>query len=137
MAFSKLFASVACALALASVSTAAPAGLASSSLLASGSSSATSSLATTSTGDLSTATSSAPPTYETDPPASDDPNYVAWTPGYTGTPEPMRGSLGSDVIGPQNIPLDLQNPDLLAPPTTDHGSVYAFFLFINSQQFSS
>lgn len=26
-------------------------------------------------------------------------------------------------MGPQNIPIALQNPDLMAPPTTDHGSV--------------
>jgi len=29
------------------------------------------------------------------------------------------------VLGPQNKWIDLQNPDLLAPPSTDHGSVYA------------
>lgn len=125
MALTKLITSVACAIALASYSATAPAG---SSIVVSSASSFTSSAiasssAIPSTNNNASSTSAAPPVYETVAPASDDPNYVAWAPGYTGTPEPMRGSLGSNVIGPQNIPLDLQNPDILAPPTTDHGSV--------------
>ncbi|KAK0475424.1 oxalate decarboxylase [Armillaria novae-zelandiae] len=34
---------------------------------------------------------------------------------------PQRGTLGAPIIGPDNIPVDLQNPDLFAPPTTDSG----------------
>ena len=77
-----------------------------------------------SSGTEPSSTLSAVPVYETVAPASDDPNYVAWGPDYSGTPEAIRGSLGSTVIGPQNVPLDLENPDLLAPPTTDNGEVY-------------
>ncbi|KAJ1305763.1 hypothetical protein OPQ81_010493 [Rhizoctonia solani] len=38
-------------------------------------------------------------------------------------PEPIRGSKGAKILGPQNVELDRQNPDLLAPPTTDNGAV--------------
>ena len=57
------------------------------------------------------------------PYASDDPNYWLWNETTTTDPEPVRGSLGGSILGPQNIPLDKQNPDLLAPPTTDNGDV--------------
>lgn len=66
-----------------------------------------------------TSTSSAASSSPTVPPASEDPNPV-----LSGTTSAQRGSLGSDVLGPNNIPLDLQNPDLLAPPTTDQGDMY-------------
>ncbi|EIW78587.1 Bicupin oxalate decarboxylase oxidase [Coniophora puteana RWD-64-598 SS2] len=84
-----------------------------------------------------TATSSAAESTPTVPYASDDPNGILWSnsddvvttletlEGST-KPEPMRGSLGSTVIGPQNVALDLMNPDALAPPTTDEGAVPAF-----------
>jgi oxalate decarboxylase family bicupin protein len=35
----------------------------------------------------------------------------------------MRGELGAVIMGPDNIPIDLQNPDIFAPPTTDSGSI--------------
>jgi len=35
--------------------------------------------------------------------------------------QPIRGSKGASDPGPRNIELDRQNPDLLAPPETDHG----------------
>jgi hypothetical protein len=57
------------------------------------------------------------------PYASDDPNAPMWNADSTETPEAIRGKMGASVIGPQNVPMDLQNPDLLAPPSTDHGSV--------------
>jgi len=41
-------------------------------------------------------------------------------------PEAIRGPTGNKVLGPQNIPIDLQNPDALAPPTTDNGDVRNF-----------
>ncbi|KAJ8495933.1 hypothetical protein ONZ51_g1374 [Trametes cubensis] len=68
-------------------------------------------------------TSSAPPASETVPFASDDPNGPLWSEDSTSDPEAIRDTLGATVIGPQNIPIALQNPDLLAPPTTDEGSV--------------
>jgi hypothetical protein len=55
--------------------------------------------------------------------ASDDSNTELWHPGENTVPEPVRGSLGATIQGPQNIPLELQNPSLLAPPTTDSGFV--------------
>ncbi|PCH41733.1 oxalate decarboxylase [Wolfiporia cocos MD-104 SS10] len=70
----------------------------------------------------SSVTSAAEPS-ETVPLASDDPNYVAYNVSDVGTPEPTRGTLGASILAQQNIPIDRQNPDLLAPPTTDHGTV--------------
>ena len=120
----KFLASVACAIALASSSIGAPAGSPSLRIASTSMSATATGIVVSQTINDTSPTSSAPPVYETVSPASDDPNYVAWAPGYTGTPEPTRGPLGSNVIGPQNVALDLQNPDILAPPTTDHGSVY-------------
>lgn len=40
------------------------------------------------------------------------------------TPQPIRGENGGFVLsGSSNVELDEQNPDLLAPPSTDVGSV--------------
>lgn len=55
--------------------------------------------------------------------ASNDPNYPLWGPESDYMPEPIRGSTGGKVLGPQNIPMDRQNPDALAPPSTDNGDV--------------
>ncbi|KAG7442548.1 Bicupin oxalate decarboxylase oxidase [Guyanagaster necrorhizus] len=55
---------------------------------------------------------------------STDPNGVLWN--EESNPSIVtaeRGKLGASVIGPDNIPTDLQNPDFLAPPTTDSGTV--------------
>jgi len=60
---------------------------------------------------------------ETVRPASDDPNYPVYSPDVSGPAKPIRGSLGAAILGPQNIPIQDQNPDILAPPTTDHGNV--------------
>jgi len=38
-------------------------------------------------------------------------------------PQPIRGNLGGTDPGPRNVLLDQQNPDLLTPPTTDHGTI--------------
>ncbi|KAI0775293.1 oxalate decarboxylase [Trametes elegans] len=59
------------------------------------------------------------------PYASDDPNAPLWDEGARGviTPEAQRGKYGATILGAQNVPLELQNPSLLAPPTTDHGDV--------------
>jgi hypothetical protein len=69
----------------------------------------------------------APATTPTVPLASDDPNVALWGPDSEvipgKIPAPIRGQLGASILGPDNIPIDLQNPDLLAPPTTDNGFV--------------
>ena len=39
------------------------------------------------------------------------------------TPQPIRGVLGARSVGPRNIEIDRQNPDLLASPDTDYGSI--------------
>jgi oxalate decarboxylase len=38
-------------------------------------------------------------------------------------PQPIRGEYGASDPGPRNVELDLQNPDILIPPTTDNGSI--------------
>lgn len=59
--------------------------------------------------------------------ASDDPNYPLWTEASVGVnPQPIRGQLGGTILGPQNIPIEMQNSDALAPPTTDNGDVANF-----------
>ena len=77
---------------------------------------------------------------ETVPPASDDPNYPAYPPGTSGPAQPIRGDLGASILGPQNAPVQQQNPDIVAPPATDSGyvcvSLCFFFVswaFFNSQ----
>lgn len=64
-----------------------------------------------------------PPPAATVPLASDDPNPILFLPDTDIIPTAQRGQLGASVIGPQNVPIDRQNADLLAPPTTDHGTV--------------
>jgi hypothetical protein len=63
---------------------------------------------------------------ETVPPASDDPNYPAYPPDVPGPAQPIRGNLGAAILGPQNLPIQQQNPDHLAPPTTDNGDVCVY-----------
>ena len=41
-------------------------------------------------------------------------------------PQPMRPGHGGTDPGPRNIPRDVQNPDLLVPPSTDHGTLPNF-----------
>ena len=38
-------------------------------------------------------------------------------------PQPMRPGRGGTDPGPRNVPVELQNPDIYVPPTTDHGTV--------------
>ncbi|CAE6470293.1 unnamed protein product [Rhizoctonia solani] len=57
------------------------------------------------------------------PYASDDLNESFLNKFKDELPEPIRGSKGAKILGPQNVEIDRQNPDLLAPPTTDSGSV--------------
>ncbi|KAH9050371.1 oxalate decarboxylase [Lactarius deliciosus] len=82
--------------------------------------------------------STAPSESATVVPASDDPNFPIFTPDSDVSAQPIRGGLGATILGPQNVPLQQQNPDLLAPPTTDHGTVknakWAFTLSSNRIQ---
>jgi hypothetical protein len=36
-------------------------------------------------------------------------------------PQPVRGDRGASILGPRNVPLECENPDLLASPYTDAG----------------
>ncbi|KIP11049.1 hypothetical protein PHLGIDRAFT_173784 [Phlebiopsis gigantea 11061_1 CR5-6] len=56
-------------------------------------------------------------------PAPEDANDLLWNETSDVQPEPQRGPLGTNILGPQNVPMDLQNADMLAPPSTDEGSV--------------
>jgi oxalate decarboxylase len=38
-------------------------------------------------------------------------------------PEPIHGNLGATILGPRNVPLEHENPDLLASPYTDNGTI--------------
>jgi oxalate decarboxylase len=38
-------------------------------------------------------------------------------------PQPMRPGHGGTDPGPRNLTRDRQNPDLLVPPSTDHGTL--------------
>jgi oxalate decarboxylase len=38
-------------------------------------------------------------------------------------PEPTRGDDGAPILGPHNVPVERENPDHLAPPRTDSGTV--------------
>ncbi|WP_347359801.1 cupin domain-containing protein [Streptomyces sp. 150FB] len=38
-------------------------------------------------------------------------------------PQPIRDGQGATDIGPRNVEMDLQNPDVLLPPKTDSGTV--------------
>ena len=37
--------------------------------------------------------------------------------------EPIRGDRGASIMGPRNLPQEHQNPDLLASPYTDAGTI--------------
>ncbi|KAG8739974.1 hypothetical protein FRC10_004941 [Ceratobasidium sp. 414] len=76
---------------------------------------------TTSVAASSTIGSSLP--VPTVPYASDDLNESYLDKFQIENPEPIRGSRGAALLGPQNVPLDRQNPDLLDGPTTDNGAV--------------
>ncbi|TFY67077.1 hypothetical protein EVJ58_g1872 [Rhodofomes roseus] len=60
---------------------------------------------------------------ETVPLASEDPNGIAWNTTTDTDPQPIREQLGGTILAQQNIPLQEQNPDLLAPPTTDNNAI--------------
>lgn len=85
--------------------------------------SSSSSVKNTPTSLAPSSTSAAPDASETVPYASDDPNDIMWYPDTDNVPEAIRGSLGATVLGPQDVDIVKENPDLLAPPTTDSGTV--------------
>ncbi|MFK8253335.1 cupin domain-containing protein [Ancylobacter terrae] len=37
--------------------------------------------------------------------------------------QPIRGTRGADIVGPRNPAIEAQNPDILLPPSTDHGGI--------------
>jgi oxalate decarboxylase len=39
------------------------------------------------------------------------------------TPQPIAGELGASIMGPRNVPLEMENPDQLASPYTDSGTI--------------
>jgi oxalate decarboxylase len=43
--------------------------------------------------------------------------------GGDSSPQPQRGDEGGTILGPRNEPLERENPDSLAPPATDAGSL--------------
>ncbi|KAF8888975.1 oxalate decarboxylase [Mucidula mucida] len=73
---------------------------------------------------VASSTDSAPESTATVPFASTDPNVPLWNEDSDPSiVQPIREGLGAKIMGPDNIPIDLQNPDLLTPPTTDSGTV--------------
>ncbi len=38
-------------------------------------------------------------------------------------PQPVRNGTGATIMGPRNVPLERENPDLLASPYTDSGTI--------------
>jgi len=51
---------------------------------------------------------------------ADSPQHSA---SSNGDPQPIRGGIGATILGPHNVPLELQNPDVLVAPETDAGTV--------------
>jgi oxalate decarboxylase len=45
------------------------------------------------------------------------------TASANGDPQPIRGTTGATILGPRNVPVELQNPDVLIAPDTDAGTV--------------
>jgi oxalate decarboxylase len=41
----------------------------------------------------------------------------------SGAPEPISGDRGAPILGPRNLPVEAENPSLLASPWTDSGTV--------------
>ncbi|KAH9481877.1 Oxalate decarboxylase OxdC [Psilocybe cubensis] len=72
---------------------------------------------------VASSTSSAAESTATVPFIKLDPNGPLWNSSVEGSPQAIRGSLGATILGPTDDPTVKENPDLLAPPTTDHGSV--------------
>ncbi|THV07830.1 oxalate decarboxylase [Dendrothele bispora CBS 962.96] len=118
--------SSAAAVSSAAVSSAAVSSAAVSSVVSSAVSSApaVSSAASSTVVGTASSTASGVDATATVPFASTNPNEPLWGPdSNSSAPTPERNQLGASILGPSNIPIELENPDLLAPPTSDHGSV--------------
>ena len=73
----------------------------------------------------------APEPQPTAPYASTNANQLLWTesdPAVAG--QPIRGSLGASILGPQNVAAQLQNADLVAPPSTGAGTVDVLLILL-------
>ncbi|KAF8600929.1 putative oxalate decarboxylase/oxidase [Ceratobasidium sp. AG-I] len=125
-----MFVSFVAALALSSCALAAPAPQTAQARTSSTSSHLTSTVRSSTAASPTTVVSSDPsPTADsalpspTLPYASDDSNDSFYNNFQASTPEPVRGSKGASLLGPQNVAIDRQNPDLLDGPSTDNGAV--------------
>jgi oxalate decarboxylase len=45
------------------------------------------------------------------------------TNGSSAIPEPIRPGRGATILGPRNVPVEVENPDVLVAPETDAGTV--------------
>jgi oxalate decarboxylase len=45
------------------------------------------------------------------------------TNGASSVPEPIREGQGATILGPRNVPVEVENPDVLVAPDTDAGTV--------------
>jgi oxalate decarboxylase len=45
------------------------------------------------------------------------------TNGADGAPQPIAPGRGATILGPRNVPVELQNPDVLVAPVTDAGTI--------------
>ena len=75
---------------------------------------------TTSSTLTASASSSAPPEFETVPPATSFLNNQPYAQGTNDTPEAFNDGFGATILAPDDTVIDQQNPDFLAPPTTDN-----------------
>ena len=76
-----------------------------------------------SSGVAASSTQSVVPETATVAPVSSFPNDPTWSQDTTEVPEAINDNLGGSIMGPENVALDQQNPDFLAPPTTDNGNM--------------
>lgn len=56
-------------------------------------------------------------------PATNERKRIVAQPAEASVPEPIRGGLGAAIMGPRNEPLERENPNLLASPYTDSGTI--------------
>ena len=50
-------------------------------------------------------------------------NTLKDTDSANGNPQPISGDRGATILGPHNVPVERQNPDVLIAPETDAGTV--------------
>ncbi len=43
--------------------------------------------------------------------------------GGSDVPEPIAGDRGASILGPRNVPIEKENPDVLVSPVTDAGTI--------------